>query len=95
MKICFTEAAWEDYQYWVQLQELKTPRKKLKRIGELVKNIQQSPLEESGKPGLGKPEPLRFNLTGCWSRRIDSEHRLVYQINPDGGLILLQCRYHY
>jgi toxin YoeB len=82
--ISFHEDAWADYLYW-QTQDKRI----LKRINSLIRDIQRSPFE-----GLGKPEPLRFNLTGCWSRRIDEEHRLVYKVS-DGEIIVLQCRYHY
>lgn len=82
--IAFTLVAWEDYQYWV-----KQDRKILKRINTLIRDIIRHPYE-----GIGKPEMLRFELSGLWSRRIDSEHRLVYQV--DGAtLVIFQCRYHY
>jgi toxin YoeB len=84
MKIIFHPSAWEDYCYWQQ-----QDRKQLKRINELIKAIQREPFT-----GIGKPEALRFELSGCWSRRISEEHRLVYRIEQD-ELHLLACRYHY
>lgn len=84
MNIVFTKCAWEDYLYWQN-----HDKKVLKRINELIKNIKNSPAE-----GIGKPEPLKFSLSGYWSRRIDEEHRLVYKVEND-SLYLLQCRYHY
>ena len=84
MKILFTEHGWEDYLYWQ-----KTNPKQVKRINEIIKDIQRSPFV-----GIGKPEQLRFNLSGFWSRRIDHEHRIVYKVDAD-KLVVLQCRYHY
>jgi toxin YoeB len=82
--ICFRERAWADYLHWQQ-----NDRRRLKRINALIKDIQRSPFE-----GLGKPEPLKHQLSGMWSRRIDEEHRLVYAI-LDGEIVVVQCRYHY
>ncbi|WP_417908588.1 Txe/YoeB family addiction module toxin [Candidatus Electronema sp. PJ] len=84
MKIIFHPQAWEDYCWWQQ-----NDRRQLKRINELIRDIQRSPCE-----GVGKPEPLRFELSGCWSRRIDHEHRMVYRAEGD-ELHLLSCRFHY
>ncbi|WP_114192351.1 Txe/YoeB family addiction module toxin [Edaphovirga cremea] len=84
MKITFSSHSWDDYLYWQQ-----TDKKILKRINELVKDIQRTPFE-----GKGKPEPLKHNLAGFWSRRITEEHRLVYEISGDNVLIAA-CRYHY
>lgn len=84
MKILFHPHAWEDYDYWLQADP-----KKIKRINALIRDIQRSPCE-----GIAKPEGLRFDLSGCWSRRIDDEHRLVYRVEGD-VLHLLACRYHY
>lgn len=84
MKILFAESAWEDCLYWQG-----TDRKVLKRINELIKAICREPYD-----GIGKPEQLRFGISGYWSRRIDQEHRLVYKIEAD-SLIIAQCRYHY
>jgi len=82
--ISFERQAWEDYLYWQ-----KHDKAKLKRINQLIRDIQRNPFE-----GLGKPEPLKHELTGFWSRRIDHEHRLVYTVQ-DGHIIIAQCRYHY
>ncbi|MGJ0426365.1 Txe/YoeB family addiction module toxin [Methylocystis sp.] len=84
MKLVFSEQAWADYLYW-QAQDKKT----LERINTLIKECARTPFE-----GLGKPEPLRGDLRGWWSRRIDREHRLVYRVE-DGALLIAQCRYHY
>ncbi len=82
--ISFECRAWEDYLYWQ-----KHDKAKLKRINQLIRDIQRNPFE-----GPGKPEPLKHELAGFWSRRIDHEHRLVYTVQ-DGRLIIAQCRYHY
>lgn len=84
MQIKFAEQAWQDYLYWQQ-----TDKAALKRINTLIHDITRSPFD-----GIGKPEPLRHNLAGFWSRRINDEHRLVYAIE-DGCLLIAQCRYHY
>lgn len=84
MNISFTENAWEDYLYWQKME-----KKIVKRINELIKDIKRNPFE-----GLGKPEPLKYDLSGKWSRRITDEHRLVYQVDGD-NLIVFTCRYHY
>lgn len=84
MKIFWFEEAWEDYEYW-QSQDKKT----LKRINSLVKDIQRCSFD-----GLGKPEPLRGNLSGCWSRRIDETNRLVYRVSED-VLEIISCKGHY
>lgn len=84
MRLVFSEEAWEDYQYWQ-----RTDKKTLRRVNELIRDIARNQHQ-----GLGKPEPLRHNLAGYWSRRIDSEHRLVYRIEGDDVLIA-QLRYHY
>ncbi len=84
MKLCFHEHAWADYLHWQQ-----TDRKKLLRINELIRAIQREPFK-----GIGKPEPLRGNWTGFWSRRIDREYRLVYAVEND-QLLIAQCRFHY
>lgn len=82
--LSWTREAWSDYLYW-QTQDKKT----LRRINKLVRDAQRSPFE-----GLGKPEPLKENLSGFWSRRIDDTHRLVYAVD-DGQLTIISCRYHY
>ncbi|MDO4285213.1 MAG: Txe/YoeB family addiction module toxin [Eubacteriales bacterium] len=84
MRILWEESAWEDYIYW-QAQDKKT----LKRINTLIKDIMRSPFE-----GIGKPEPLKGNLSGYWSRRIDEAHRIVY-CEKNGAIILASCRNHY
>ncbi|HAX17113.1 MAG TPA: Txe/YoeB family addiction module toxin [Actinobacteria bacterium] len=84
MRIIFSKNAWEDYIFW------QTADKKiLRKINNLIKEIQRSRYE-----GIGKPEPLKFDLAGLWSRRIDLEHRLVYEIEND-DLLIYACRYHY
>ena len=80
----WTKDAWRDYIYW-QGQDKKT----LKRINKLISDTQRTPFE-----GIGKPEPLRENLSGFWSRRIDESNRLVYVID-DSKLTIISCRYHY
>ncbi len=82
--LAWTSAAWADYLYW-QTQDKKT----LKRINKLIIDTQRSPFD-----GIGKPEPLKENLAGLWSRRIDDTHRLVYAID-DNRLTIISCRYHY
>ncbi|MBY0273303.1 MAG: Txe/YoeB family addiction module toxin [Alphaproteobacteria bacterium] len=84
MNIAFLEDAWNDYLYWQTFD-----KNILKRINNLIKDIQRQPFQ-----GIGKPEPLKFDMAGCWSRRITEEHRLVYKIH-DHKVIILQCRYHY
>ena len=86
MKLIFTERAWDDY-IWFQANEGKM----LKKINVLIKDIKREPYE-----GLGKPEALKSNLSGYWSRRINSEHRLVYAVNEiQTELVIISCRYHY
>jgi toxin YoeB len=80
----FTDEAWEDYQYWIE-----NDRKKVKRINQLIKEIDRNPYE-----GIGKPEPLKANLQGFWSRRIDREHRIVYAVES-GEIVYVSFRYHY
>ncbi len=84
MELVFQTQAWEDYQYW-----LEKDSKVLQRINDLIKDTLRSPFK-----GIGKPEPLKGDLSGCWSRRITDEHRLVY-IVQDKRLHILQCRFHY
>ena len=84
MKIMFSENSWEDYTSW-----LKEDKKMLKRINQLIKEIKRNPYE-----GKGKPEPLKYDLAGYWSRRINLEHRLVYQIR-ENTILIVSCRYHY
>lgn len=84
MNLSWSENAWDDYLYWQ-----KTDKQTLKRINTLIKEMQRTPYE-----GIGKPEPLKFDLAGYWSRRIDHEHRIVYKVQ-DNQLIIIMCRYHY
>jgi toxin YoeB len=83
-KLAWTESAWDDYLYW-QGEDRKT----LKRVNKLISDTLRDPFE-----GLGKPEPLRENLSGLWSRRIDEANRMVYEIN-DEYLTIVACRFHY
>ena len=83
-ELVFELAALEDLLWWVQ-----HDRKKAARILELVQDVQRDPFS-----GKGKPEPLKHELAGCWSRRIDQEHRLVYEVQAD-KIRFLACRYHY
>jgi len=84
MKIAFSKNAWEDYTSW-----LSEDKNILKKINELIKDIQRTPFE-----GKGKPEPLKYDLAGFWSRRIVREHRLVYQVSGN-EILIYSCRYHY
>jgi len=84
MDLLFTPEAWEDYLYWQS-----RDKKMLQKINRLLREIARTPFE-----GSGKPEPLRYELQGCWSRRIDREHRLVYEVYED-RIHVLACRYHY
>ncbi|MFE3869472.1 Txe/YoeB family addiction module toxin [Flavobacterium sp. LS2P90] len=84
MKIIWQSQAWDDYLFWQ-----KTDKSKLKRINELIKSTTRTPFE-----GIGNPEPLKHDLQGYWSRRIDSEHRLVYTLIAE-DLIIIACKYHY
>ncbi len=84
MNILFVEDAWDDYLYWQ-----KTDKNKLKRINELIKVCLREPYT-----GIGKPEALKFDMAGYWSRRIDAERRLVYKVEIH-NIIIVQCRYHY
>ncbi|MFM6934782.1 MAG: Txe/YoeB family addiction module toxin [Flavobacteriales bacterium] len=84
MKLIFVDESWEDYLHWQ-----KFDRKKLKKINELIRDIIRSPYD-----GAGKPEQLKYQYAGYWSRRIDGEHRLIYKIK-ENNLIILKCRFHY
>lgn len=84
MRLLWEERAWEDYLYW-QTQDKKT----LKRINALIREIQRTPFD-----GIGKPEPLKGNLSGMWSRRIDETNRIVYCEKGD-TIYLLSCKGHY
>lgn len=84
MKIIFMDDAWEDYLYWQQFDKTM-----LRKVNSLVKEITRTPFQ-----GTGKPEALKENLSGFWSRRINQEHRLVYKVE-NNAILILQCRYHY
>ena len=89
MDISFTQNGWDDFEYWIE----NDPETVIK-IKELIKSIRQNPFQ-----GIGKPEPLKYNLKSYWSRRISSEHRLVYKVMGTKGIdqkcVILQCRFHY
>ncbi len=84
MRLVFTPHGWDDYLHWQ-----KTDRATVKRINRLIEDTLRDPFA-----GIGKPEALRHVLAGCWSRRIDEEHRLVYLVQGD-DLVILQARFHY
>lgn len=84
MNLTFTPSAWKDYQ-WL----LEQDRKLLKRVNQLIQEVLRTPFE-----GIGKPEPLKGDLSGSWSRRITEEHRLIYLIKAH-VLVTIACRYHY
>ena len=84
MNVTFTPTALDDLRYW-----LKTGKRQAERVLALLEEIRRTPFE-----GTGKPEPLRFQLAGCWSRRMDREHRLVYQVE-EAEIVVIACRYHY
>lgn len=84
MQISFHENAWEDYLWWQQ-----NDRQLLKRLNLLIKDIERDPFS-----GIGKPEALKHDLQGFWSRRISDEHRIVYQVDSD-TIYIAQCRGHY
>ncbi len=89
MNVEFTATAWEDFKHWIQFDITKVDK-----INELIRSIKQSPFK-----GIGSPEPLRHELKGFWSRRIDYEHRLVYRVvgkpGQDYKIQIIQCRFHY
>jgi toxin YoeB len=88
VKTAFTDKGWEHYAYWCD-----HDRKMLARINELIRDAKRQPFT-----GIGKPEPLRNELTGWWSRRITQEHRLVYRVTGTGDAQTLEvaaCRFHY
>ena len=84
MNVSFKPSAWEQYLHWQA-----TDKATFRKINRLIEECLRHPFE-----GTGKPEPLKGDLSGWWSRRIDREHRLVYQPTPD-ALLIAQCRYHY
>jgi len=85
VKLTWSAEAWEDYLYWRQ----ETKKNTVQKINELINDVRKTPFE-----GKGKPEPLKYNLAGFWSRRISSEHRLIYTVSND-SLLIASCRYHY
>ena len=86
MRKTWTDAGWDDYLYWQQ-QDKKT----LRKVNDLIKDIERNGVRE----GIGNPEPLKDNLQGFWSRRIDEKNRLVYSLADDGSLCIIACRGHY
>lgn len=84
MKYIFVDESWDDYLYWQ-----KTNKKYVKKINELLKDISRQAFT-----GIGKPEPLKFQYKGYWSRRIDGEHRLIYKVKDD-EILIAKCRFHY
>ena len=84
MKYVFVDESWEDYVFWQE-----TDKKMVRRINELLKDISRSPFS-----GIGKPEPLKYKYKGFWSRRINEEHRLIYQVR-ENEILIAKCRYHY
>lgn len=89
MEVVFTTLAWEQFNYWLDADATTATR-----IRELITALRRDPFN-----GIGKPEPLKFQLKGYWSRRIDHEHRLVYEISGKKGVdqkcTIIQCRFHY
>ena len=83
--ITFTPGAFDGYKEWAVVD-----KQKFKKINDLIQSIDRTPYE-----GIGKPEPLKHQLRGCWSRQISDEHRLVYQVVSETEIIILQCKYHY
>lgn len=86
MRKTWTDAGWDDYLYWQQ-QDKKT----LRKVNDLIRDIERNGV----RTGIGKPEPLKDNLQGFWSRRIDEKNRLVYNLAGDGSLCIIACRGHY
>ena len=84
MRLIWSDKSWEEYLSWQS-----TDKKVLKKINSLIKDIKREPFE-----GIGKPEPLKYELQGCWSRRVTDEHRLVYEVEND-AIYIVSCKYHY
>jgi toxin YoeB len=84
MRLVFVDESWEDYLYWQ-----RTDKRMLQRINELIREISRSSFS-----GKDKPEPLKFKYKGFWSRRINDEHRLIYQVRDD-EIFIAKCRFHY
>ena len=85
MPLLWDDDAWEDYLWWQA-----SDRTVAKRINRLLRDIQRG-----GHEGIGKPEPLRYQLSGYWSRRITDEHRLIYRVDDGGTILIASCRFHY
>jgi toxin YoeB len=89
MNFEFTENAWDEFSHWIT-----TDIGMVAKIRELLADIRRNPFQ-----GIGKPEPLKYDLKGCWSRRISGEHRLVYKVEGKKGkdqkCYIVQCRFHY
>lgn len=88
MRVHFTDHGWDDYLYWYR-HDPKTHA----RLNELIENARRTPFQ-----GIGKPEPLKGDLSGFWSRRLEHEHRLVYAVEGKGDhqhIVIIQCQYHY
>jgi toxin YoeB len=84
MRLTFVNESWDDYLFWQ-----KNDKKMFKRINELLKDFSRNPFD-----GIGKPEALKYKYKGFWSRRIDGEHQLIYQVNDD-EILIAKCRFHY
>lgn len=84
MNVAWTDESWEEYEEWQQ-----QDKKIVKKINSLIKDIKRDFFN-----GIGKPEPLKHELSGCWSRRITDEHRLVYEVT-DYSIVIISCKYHY
>ena len=84
MNLIFSDKAWDEYMYWQQ-----TDNQILKKINQLIRDIKREPFD-----GIGKPEPLKYELSGFWSRRISDEHRLVYEVS-ESYIAIVSCRFHY
>jgi len=84
MNLTFTDDSWQEYLNWQV-----TDKKVLKKINALIKDIKRDPFD-----GIGKPEALKYELSGCWSRRITDEHRLVYEVSSY-SIVIISCQYHY
>jgi len=84
MRLIFSDKAWEDYLYWQRID-----KQMIKKINQLIKDIKRDPFN-----GIGKPEPLKYDLGGFWSRRITDEHRLIYEAD-DNSIGIVSCRFHY
>lgn len=84
MNLIFSDKAWEEYMYWQN-----TDKQILKKINQLIRDIKREPFE-----GIGKPEPLKYELSGFWSRRISDGHRLVYEVS-ESYIAIVSCRFHY